>query len=394
MKKRYISLFPPYKDIHFYKDPGQVPFRFMKLGYNVKIVCYKNEKYYYETIKYLHMQNIPNNRLTRKYDLGMVTYLIINSLKIDILNIYHLNFQSLLFAFIYKLINPLGFVYLKMDNCHYSGTYPWEKIFDQTKKPDKIFKIYNSKKERRHNKIIKKYFINKIDLWSVEDEGSRKYYEKNYQFLKNKFITVFNGHAIDLNKKYKLKSYSEKENIISTASNLGTYNKATDILMESFRRIVHKCNYDLHLAGTIEPQFEEYIYSYFKKNPELKNRVIFHGSLKKDELYDLYNRSKIFCLPSKFEGFAVVFPEAMYFKNAIITTPYVSPRDLIKDHRIGLIVEKDDPKALAKALIKLIRNNEMMKKYGKNAHRFAKQELNWDNIILKLNKEIERRTKI
>jgi len=278
-----------------------------------------------------------------------------------------------------------------MDNCHYSGTYPWEKIFDSTKQPMHIFKINASKNEKQRNRLMKKHFINKVDLWSVEDEGSRKYYEKYYPFFKDKLITVYNGHTIDLYKKIEIKSYSEKENIISTASNLGTYNKATDILLESFRLIVHQCNWNLHLAGTIAPEFEEYLYSYFKQNPELKDRVIFHGSLGRDELYDLYNRSKIFCMPSRFEGFAIVFSEAMYFKNVIITTPYVSPRDLIKDHKIGLLLEKDDPKVLADSILKLVNNEKLTKEFGENAHRFAKKELNWDNIISKLNKEITKK---
>lgn len=390
-KKKFVTIFLNYKNLHFYKDPGQVPFRFKKFGYKSYIVCYKNESDYSDTTKFLPLKIIHKIHFLGKYDLGIIFFILLNSLKIDILNLFHLNYHSLLIAFIYKMINPAGFVYLKMDNCHYSGTYPWEKIFNYGNKLMQIHYECMTKREKRQNKLIKNLFIQKIDMFSVEDKGSKEYFEKNYSFLKGKLITVYNGHTIDLNDNIKLKSFSQKRNIILTVGRLGTHQKATEILLEAFNLISKNCDWRLYLAGSIEPEFNKYISNYFEKNNELTVRVVFKGSLCRDELYMLYNQAKIFCLPSRDETFANVFSEAMYFKNAIITTPYVSPRDLINDYKMGLVVEKDDPKALAKALLKLISNEKLIKSFGENAHLFAKKELNWDGIITKLNNEIVKR---
>jgi len=386
--KLFITIFPNYKNYHFFKDPGQIPYRFRSAGYNAKIVCYNNEKDYYETQKYIPVTIIPNIRLTPKINLGMILYLVFNSRKIDYLSLFHITWDSLLYSFIYKLINPSGFVYLKMDNCHYCGTYQWEKILDPDKQPMQICNTRESKKQRIRNRLIKKYFVHKVDLWSVEDESSRKYYEKHYPFFKDKLITILNGHSIDLQQKLVIKTFSEKENIISTVSNLGTYPKATDILLEAFQIIAQRCNWNLHLAGNIATEFDKYIKNYFYNYPELKDRVIFHGLLGRDKLYDLYNRSKIFCLPSRFEGFANVFAEALYFQNAIITTHYVSLRDLIKENKMGLLVEKDDSKELSAAIFDLISDEEKIIKMGINSREFAIKKLDWISIIAKLEKHM------
>ena len=39
----------------------------------------------------------------------------------------------------------------------------------------------------------------------------------------------------------------------------------------------------------------------------------------------------------------------------------------------------------------LVENSELIKKYENKTHKFAKDELNWDIIVEKLNKEIEKR---
>jgi len=388
MKKKYVTLFPAYKDFHFYKDPGQIPYRFQKKGYVSEIVCYDNDKDYPETRRYLSVNVIPMNKLNKKYNLGMILYLIMNSKRIDILNLFHLTFHSLFYAFIYKLINPSGFVYLKMDNCHHSGDYPWEKIFTSEKKSANIISQDVSKKEKRNNDLMKKYFVHKVDLWSVEDESSCEYYKKQYPFFKDRLITSLNGHTVDLHKSIKIKSFSKKENIIISVGRLGTFQKATEILLQSFQMISKDCAWNLHLAGDIAPEFKGYVDNYFVKYPELKERVVFHGSLGKDKLFELYNRSKIFCLPSRFETFANVFSEAMYFSNAIITTYNVSPRDFIKNRKMGILIERNNCHALAEAMMHFIENESLNRTYAENARTFAEEELGWDKITDELHATI------
>jgi glycosyltransferase involved in cell wall biosynthesis len=386
--RRFCTIFPNYQDFHFYKDPGQIPYRFSRVGYQALLVCYGRDKELIETEKYLTVKKLPESYFARKFNTGMVFFLLFNSRKIDILNTFHLTWSSLLFIFIYRLLNKKGFAYLKLDTCAFAVDSQLENFF---KWHEAIDTGRGKIKNRLKNRISKKYFLDKVDLWSVEDDCSREIYEAKYDFLKRKVITVYNGHTADLPGSADLCRFEDKEDIILTAGRIGTYQKATEILLEAFKMIAGKTTYNLHLAGPVEPAFKPYIEKYMLDNPSLYERVIFHGSLGREELYSLYSRSRIFCMPSRFEGMALVFPESMYYANAIVTTGYVSLKCLIDRYGFGFIVDKDNPKKLSEALLDLVNDMEKMENMGQLAHEVSSDLLNWDTIIRVLLAEIEHR---
>ena len=387
-ERTFCTVFPAYKDFHFYKDPGQVPYRFSRFGYKSSLVCYARKKDLPETAKYLRIICFPGNYLTRKLNIAVILFLLLNARKIDILNTFHLTWDSLLFVFLYKALNRKGFAYLKLDNCSFSGPYPWEADL-AGERSEPVGRI--TLKRRVKSRIAARYFVMKVDLFSVEDQQSRDVYEQKYRFFRGKLITVFNGHTSDLPGSAVPCGFEEKEDIILTAGRLGTYQKATEVLLDAFRTVAAHSVYNLHLAGPVETSFRKHMDDYFNSDPSLKERVIFHGALGRDELYDLYCRSKIFCMSSRYEGMALVFPEAMYYGNAIVTTWPVSVKQIIEESRAGIVVEKDDPNALAKALLVLINDSDLILETGQSAHETSATLFNWENIIPILIKEIEFR---
>lgn len=393
VRKSFATFFPSYSDFHFYKDPGQIPFRFSKLGYKSKIICSEN-KDYSQTKNFLQV-DIIQKKTFLGFGYSIYYYFFKNSKKIDVLNMFHLDYwENLLAAFLYKLFNKKGFVYLKMDNCHNSGIYSWEKIFDRSIIPTSHFKFLEEKnlKNKIKKYLIKNIFIKKIDLFSVEDEESAKFYEKKYSFLKDKLITIYNGYTVDLdiNQDFHLNSFEEKENLLITAGRLGTFQKNTMNLLEGFATTANQHNWKLKLAGPIDKDFVVHINNFFNKNPELKSRISFLGNLSKPALFDLYNKAKIFLLPSHFEAFSNVYSEAMYFGNAIITTPFTSLKEITLKNKIGLLIDPNKPEEIGSAILKMISNPDSLKLFGENARKFAIENLNWDKIVNKINSIINK----
>ena len=384
----FCTIFPGYKDFHFYKDPGQVPYRFSKLGYTSTLVCYGRRHDFPETEKYLKINCITDSRLSRKFNSGIILYLLCNSRKIDILNTFHLTWSSLLFVFIYKVINSKGFAYIKLDNCALSGIYPWE-IDVEKHRSDHIRDV--NFKRRLKGCIARRLLINKPDLWSIEDEYSKDLFGSKYSFFKGKLITVFNGHTSDLPGAVSFCNIADKEDIIMTAGRLGTFQKATDVMLDAFKTVAAQSKYNLHLAGPVETSFQPYIEEYRQANPSLNSRVFFHGPLGREELQRLYCRSKLLCMPSRYEGMAIVFPEAMYYMNAVVTTGNVSLKPLIDKYGFGLVVEKNNPEDLAEALLRLINEKEEREQMAHRAYELSSTILNWNNIIKTLQTEIDDR---
>lgn len=383
--KNFTTIFLQFEDIHFSKDPGQIPFRISKKeNWNAEIVCYKNQSNYDEISKYIRIKTLKNI----KYHLSIIFYLIRNSKRIDVLNLFHISFPSVLFTYIYKKFNKKGIVYLKMDNCIYSGSYYWEKIIQMKSQKIKLTDIY---KPSRLKKYFKDYFLKKyityVDYFSIEDDQSKKYFENKYPIFKNKIFTIYNGHTIDIfYPEINVKSFQEKENIILTVSRLGTQEKSTDFLIKAFCLFLkeNKRNWNLHLVGSLSEAFKPKLEELKKEFSEEFKYIYFHGFLKKEELFRMYNRAKIFCLPSLFETFSNVFAEAMYFGNVIVTTNTTSLKDIVTEFQLGEIIEKNNIDQLKNTFLKLTENPDLLSFYSNNSRNFCEKYLNWEILIDKL----------
>jgi glycosyltransferase involved in cell wall biosynthesis len=392
MKERaasFCTLFPGYKDLHFYKDPGQIPYRLSLRGYDSRIVCFGKSGDFPVTGKHLRVDPLPDRCLSRKFNAGLILYLLKNSGKIDILNLFHYSWSSLLSAFIYKIVNRSGFVYLKIDDCVFAR----EGINAAVRDIDFLSLKGSGMKGRFKSHIASRFFTTKVDLWSIEDEKSREILEARYSFCKGKLITVYNGHTADLHGAPEYPGLSDKENIIVTAGRLGSFQKAVEVVLDAYTKVAEVSDYNLHLAGPSTPQFRTDLEKYLNDNPSLINRVFYHGALSRDDLYRLFNRSRILCLPSRFEGLAIVYPEAMYYGNVVVTTGHVALVPVIETYSTGLAVDRDDSSGLVQAILKLIFNPVQMDQMAEKAHIVSSAIFNWESIINGLVASIEQRNK-
>lgn len=96
----------------------------------------------------------------------------------------------------------------------------------------------------------------------------------------------------------------------------------------------------------------------------LAERVKFFGTIPRRELEDRYRRAAIFCLPSRQEGFGIVFLEAMACGTPIVAGRRAAVPETVIDGETGLLVDPDDPAALAEALAKLLQDSELRRVMG------------------------------
>jgi glycosyltransferase involved in cell wall biosynthesis len=80
------------------------------------------------------------------------------------------------------------------------------------------------------------------------------------------------------------------------------------------------------------------------------------GQLDQWSLRALYNRSSVFMLTSKYEGWGLPAAEAMACGAAVVSTRNGGTEDFLTDGRNGLLVPVADPSALAGAVISLLNN--------------------------------------
>jgi phosphatidyl-myo-inositol dimannoside synthase len=86
----------------------------------------------------------------------------------------------------------------------------------------------------------------------------------------------------------------------------------------------------------------------------LGGRVEFLGHLPFDRLAAEYRRADLFCLPSRQEGFGIVFLEAMAAGLPVVAVRAAAIPEIVADGASGILVPPGDAAALANALERLI----------------------------------------
>lgn len=374
---RYFMEYLKTENVNLVKDMGMIPYKLHKnKGFDSTVVTYDYGRFPYleKEVKGLKIDFV--KKIFKSYTLDGSLYLFKNSKNIDMLHIFHVTLSSVAYAFIYKLKNKKGKIYLKLD-CSY-------KLVDKINGLNKIGKkFFNS-------------FLNRVDIVSAEQENLYETLRNMLPNHKHKFICIPNGVDFDyLENELKLNyDYGVKENIILHAAKIGDEEKQTPMLLEAFAEMTDKerGDYKLVLAGPIYKEFQSYIDNYFSIYPNLVGKVIFKGNIEnRVDFYNLYRKSKIFCLTSATESFGIVFIEAAAFGNVIVATDVGIAKELVVDGN-GALVPTDNKTMLKEKLIEFIHCDEL-EVHSKRTYEICKEKFNWDPIIDKLYGAIKKTVK-
>lgn len=113
---------------------------------------------------------------------------------------------------------------------------------------------------------------------------------------------------------------------------------------------------------------------------DLDDSVSFLGEVEdRDDLRAEYAAADLFCLPSRQEGFGIVFLEAMASGLPVVAGDAAAVPEVVPDGEAGILVPPDDEGALADALVRLLadprRREEMGERGRERAAAFA-----WERV--------------
>jgi glycosyltransferase involved in cell wall biosynthesis len=98
---------------------------------------------------------------------------------------------------------------------------------------------------------------------------------------------------------------------------------------------------------------------------------------------ELFQRCSLVVLPYIDASQSAVILTAYGFKKPVVVTSVGSIPEIVDDGITGYIVPPKDVNALAKAIIKLLKDEKLRRQMGENAYKKLKTDLSWDNIAEK-----------
>jgi glycosyltransferase involved in cell wall biosynthesis len=351
--KNFTTIFSKLKNVDIIKMPGLIPFYISKLSdkkIECKLVCLNNDdfKYYNAYKDYYDLIILDKEKKNKKPYFHVLRYLFKNSSEIGILNLYHLDTETLLYAFVYKALRRKGKVFLELD-----ADDRIKEFFDKADRRG-ILKITN--RIRPLKKIILNGLIRLSDFIAIETESIYEYLkEKENGKLNNKlFINPYGINAEELEQ--KLNKEIQKENIVITVGRIGSYQKNNELLLKALRDIKDFKGWKIYFIGPIETEFENNIRELYNNNPEFKGSVVFTGEISDRKLLSEYmQKAKIFCLTSRYESWGIVLNEAAYYGCYIVSTDTGCAREVIKNIADGELIS--DGNGLQQVLDKAFNGN-------------------------------------
>lgn len=109
----------------------------------------------------------------------------------------------------------------------------------------------------------------------------------------------------------------------------------------------------------------------------------------RQRLLDAYAQATVFCLPTRFEPFGVVFLEAMHYELPVVAPAAWAVPEIVEDGVTGTLVPPENVDALAAALIALLRDPAHARRMGLAGKRRLQENFTWAQVARRITSSLE-----
>lgn len=217
---------------------------------------------------------------------------------------------------------------------------------------------------------IRKYFTRFSDcIVTLTKEDQTTY--KQYFRKKEKIIQIYNPFEF----KESSKQYDATSKQIISVGRLA-HQKGFDILIDVAEKVLKKhSDWEWFILGEGEER------QYLEKNISHKSLTHLHLLGKVSNVREYLEKSSIYVMTSRYEGFPLVLIEAKENNLPVVSfNCKTGPAELVKDGINGYLIDCFDIDLMTEKICKLINNVELRKQFSRNSL-LGTQELNYNRII-------------
>jgi glycosyltransferase involved in cell wall biosynthesis len=355
-----LSVFPETENVHLTKDVGMLPYALHHYyNYDATLLTCDNDTYE-NAVSQVPGLNIYRMRCDKKKVISnVIQYIYKNRKNIDCVQVYHLQFRSLLWLTFFKIVKPSGKTFLKLDANEHILTYQFEGIKNK----------------------IKKYLLDRIDIVSVESKQLQNQLQEKWN---RKIDLIHNGFQ---HIKSESVLFSDKKNEIIQVGRIGAPEKNNELTLNTFIKIAKDFpDWNLKFIGPVTDSFFEKLKFAMHTNSELKERISWTGAINnRAELMQGYANAKVYCCTSFREGFSIANVEALSQGCYIITSDIVSANDITNNGKFGIIYPRSDESKFEYALRSILNDSKKMEIQCPQSQQFAMDYFSWSAIANQVN---------
>lgn len=134
-----------------------------------------------------------------------------------------------------------------------------------------------------------------------------------------------------------------------------------------------------------------YINEYKRMSSSMKTNLRFTGF--RSDIPELLNASDIFVLPSLSEALPSSVMEASACAKPVVASRVGGIPDIVLDKKTGILIEPASENELRDALNKLLQNEGLRERMGREGRRYMETRFNWKDIVLRYERLYDEVTK-
>ncbi|MFP3853907.1 MAG: glycosyltransferase family 4 protein [Anaerolineales bacterium] len=127
----------------------------------------------------------------------------------------------------------------------------------------------------------------------------------------------------------------------------------------------------------LEPDYAKEMQARMQQ-PPMRNRVRFHGEVVPASLHEHYSGADALALPSSYEGFGLVYLEAMGYGLPVIATAAGGASELVESGSNGFLVNPGDQQQLRDCLRKYLSDPDLVAAHGRAARKHYLSHVTWE----------------
>lgn len=315
--------------------------------------------------------------------------------KIFSIQIFHEDFQVKMLKHVnrkfekkYGAQELIVFQFTETPRTNYTNNFIFQdlcvsSVYNLMKNEPEIFELteFSNFSEMDMLKRIKNQqeFYNNCSAIFTMGQWMRDFIIKNCNVPANKIFAV--GGGINIERDKFEPSKKNRKRFLFVGRNFER--KGGTLVVEAFKKLrkMYVPDAELYIAGPQNNRWEGI------------EGITFLGDIGPNELIKYYNLCDVFCMPSYFEAYGLVFGEALCYGLPCIARNKYSMSEFIEDGINGYLVKSNDINELCEKMKMLIQNDEIFEYVM--AHRECYiNEYSWETVGKKINEVIKEKVKI
>jgi glycosyltransferase involved in cell wall biosynthesis len=383
-KKKFLTVFNDFEAVHLHKDVGAIPYHLATVcGWRSSLAFFEKREgmaeelagtAYAKAVSLVSLGRWSGRFLNAA---RIVKFIATHGREYDVVHFYHDGVVTLLYALMFKFVRPGGVVYLKLDMSHLEL--------------QRILEMGTNTVPRTLRRL--KHILSRlaVDIYTAETTytcsrlAGNHYFRGRLHLLPNGFTCNGDDDSQD--------GLAGKENIILTVGRLGDPAKYNEVLVDAASALDPKIvdGWKVYFVGpVVNERFRSYAEEAIRRKPHLKDVFVFPGNVEdRGKLYEIYRKSRIFCMTSRWESFGFVYLEAMYFGNYVISSDLPAPRELTQDGAFGSLFPVGDVPALAGLISDALSGKIDVTRGGMESQRIVRERYDWRIIVRELDRLLD-----